>query len=185
MTSASSWIIQRQERGPLPRSDQWRRRPNAALLKNGEVLAIGETISMPSEPYNPSTGSWNATGNTGTAIINPITPLFSNAEVFATVGFQISSRSYSTSKQAINSAELADPSTQAWHHHSFKSALCSCGCCNLGTRVNIAARIFSRCSRRREYQLLIGMPNPIHFAKQLSQGLIVRAIDAHTFDADT
>jgi hypothetical protein len=89
------------------------------------------------------------------------------------------------SKQAINSAELADPSTQAWHHHSFKSALCSCGCCNLGTRVNIAARIFSHCSRRREYQLLIGMPNPIHFAKQLSQGLIVRAIDAHTFDADT
>ena len=96
MTSASSWIIQRQERGALPRSDQWRRRPNAALLKNGEVLAIGETISMHSEPYNPSTGSWNATGNTGTAIINPITPLFSNAEVFATVGFQSSSRSYST-----------------------------------------------------------------------------------------
>jgi hypothetical protein len=29
------------------------------------------------------------------------------------------------------------------------------------------------------------MPNPIHFTKQLSQGLIVRAIDAHTFDADT
>ena len=116
MTSASSWIIQRQERGPLPRSDQWRRRPNAALLKNGEVLAIGETISMPSEPYNPSTGSWNATGNTGTAIINPITPLFSNAEVFATVGFQSSSRSYSTTA-------LYEPSTGQF---TLETGPCNC-----------------------------------------------------------
>ena len=45
-------------------------------------------------------------------------------------------------------------------HHSLKSPACSCVSCNLGSRVNIAARIFSRCSRRREHQLLISMPNP-------------------------
>ena len=39
--------------------------------------------------------------------------------------------------------------------------------------------------RRREHQLLISMPNPSISLKQLSQAFIVRAIDAHTFDADT
>jgi hypothetical protein len=100
------------------------------LLKNGEVLAIGETISMPSEPFNPSTGSWNATGNTGTAIINPITPLFSNAEVFATVGFQSSSRSYSTNR-------LVSPSTDQF---TLETGPCNCSGFNGAVPLSIKNR---------------------------------------------
>src|SRR5207253_1410406 len=77
--------------------------PNAALLQDGQVLAIGESANTPSELYNPSTGAWSATGSTGTTIINPITPRLLNGEVFVTGGFQSGQRSYST-------AALYDPS---------------------------------------------------------------------------
>ena len=47
--------------------------PNAALLLDGQVLAIG----TPSALYNPSTGTWSDTGSMGT-ILNPITSRLSS-----------------------------------------------------------------------------------------------------------
>jgi large repetitive protein len=90
--------------------------PNAALLQNGEVLAIGESINTPSELYNPSTGTWSATGSTGTTIINPITPRLLNSEVFVTGGFRSGNASYST-------AALYDPSTGQF---TLETGPCNC-----------------------------------------------------------
>jgi len=86
------------------------------LLQDGEVLAIGESINTPSELYHPSTGTWSATGSTGTTIINPITPRLPNGEVFVTGGFASGNASYST-------AALYDPSTGQF---TLEAGPCSC-----------------------------------------------------------
>jgi large repetitive protein len=90
--------------------------PNAALLQNGEVLAIGESLGTSSALYNPVTGTWSAAGSTETTIINPITPRLLNGEVFVTGGFQSGQRSYSA-------AVLYDPSTGQF---TVETGPCSC-----------------------------------------------------------
>ena len=135
--------------------------PNA-LLQDGQVLAIGETINTPSAVYDPSTDTWSATGSTGSTILDTITARLLSGEVLTTGGFVSGNRAYSTaaqydpstgqftlengpcqcsgfsgtvlqtgevlaaggiivvpgnpypSYQTIKSAELWDPSTQAW-----------------------------------------------------------------------
>jgi hypothetical protein len=91
--------------------------PHAALLQDGEVLAIGESNNALSELYNPSTGTWSATGTTGTTSINPITPRLPNGDVFVTSGFGSGGiASYST-------AALYDPSTGQF---TLENGPCSC-----------------------------------------------------------
>jgi hypothetical protein len=91
--------------------------PNAALLQNGQVLAIGETLNAPSELYNLSTGTWSATRSTGTTMINPITSLLLNGDVFVTSGF------WSGGIASYSTAALYDPSTGQF---TLESGPCSC-----------------------------------------------------------
>jgi hypothetical protein len=94
--------------------------PNAALLQDGQVLAIGQgsinNFNIPSDLYNPSTGTWSATGSTGTTIPNPITPRLLNGEVLVTGGIQSGNVSYGT-------AVLYEPSTGQF---TQVSGPCSC-----------------------------------------------------------
>jgi hypothetical protein len=92
--------------------------PNAALLQDGEVLAIGN--GSEGVLYNSSTGTWSATGSTGSAMINPITPLLPNGEVFVTGGFHSGRVSYST-------AALYDPSTGQF---TVETGPCRCSAFN-------------------------------------------------------
>ena len=81
------------------------------------MLAIGESNNALSELYNPSTGTWSATGSTGTTSINPITPRLPNGDVFVTSGFGSGgTASYST-------AALYDPSTGQF---TMETGPCSC-----------------------------------------------------------
>ena len=86
------------------------------LLLDGRVLAIEQSNSTPSELYDPSTGTWSATGNTGAFMPNPITLRLSSGEVFVTGSFASGAASYST-------AALYDPSTGQF---TPENGPCSC-----------------------------------------------------------
>src|SRR5258708_31172677 len=59
--------------------------PNAAVLQNGQVLAIGNASCSPGTCsdalYNPSTGSWTTTGPMATFHVDAIPPSLPNAQL--------------------------------------------------------------------------------------------------------
>jgi hypothetical protein len=91
---------------------------NAALLLNGQVLAIG--TNGPSELYSPSRGTWSATGGAGITTLNVITPRLSSGEVLATSGFISGNR-------AESAAALYDPSTGQF---TYLNGPCQCAAFN-------------------------------------------------------
>jgi hypothetical protein len=86
-----------------PRWDQ-----RATLLKNGEVLVTGgnngNTTLDSAELYNPSTGTWRATGNMMVAREEHGAVLLQNGEVLVAGGFD-------SNNQPLATAELYNPST--------------------------------------------------------------------------
>jgi hypothetical protein len=93
---------------------------NAALLLDGQVLAIGQSFNAPSELYSPSSGTWSATGAAGITTLNVITPRLSSGEVLATSGFI-------SGKRAESAAALYDPSTGQF---TYLSGPCQCAAFN-------------------------------------------------------
>jgi WD40 repeat protein len=98
--------------GPMttPRSNQ-----TATLLPNGQVLIAGGNTSSndmsvgPSaELYNPSTGSFTATGSMGTDRYVANAALLPNGQVLIVGGISIPANTY------LSSAELYDPATGAF-----------------------------------------------------------------------
>jgi len=91
--------------------------PSATLLNNGKVLIAGGLVSPISadpsnalksaELYDPSTGSWTATGNLNVARANHTGTLLPNGTVLVSGGNQ----SYFT---YLPDAELYDPETGVW-----------------------------------------------------------------------
>ena len=82
----------------------------AALLNSGKVLVLGGQYQLRhakmiflSELYDPSTGSWTASGNTNGARLNSTATLLANGKVLAAGGSLASATS-----------ELYDPNTGAW-----------------------------------------------------------------------
>ena len=82
----------------------------AVLLNNGKVLVLGgqyqlrhAKIIFLSELYDPSTGTWTASGNTNGAHINSTATLLANGKVLAAGGSLASATS-----------ELYDPNTGTW-----------------------------------------------------------------------
>ncbi len=95
---------------PIPRSRQ------AVLLQNGEVLLAGGfddrvnggSALTSAELYNPSTGTWTATGNMTTPRSGFAFVLLQNGEVLAAGGDQ------APGSQNPSSAELYNPATGTW-----------------------------------------------------------------------
>jgi hypothetical protein len=88
---------------------------NAVLLQNGQVLVAGGTdpnaccgapALSSAELYNPSTGTWTATGNMTSGRESFIMALLSNGEVLAAGG--------DDGNGAINTAEIYNPATGTW-----------------------------------------------------------------------
>jgi Galactose oxidase, central domain/Kelch motif len=86
----------------------------AVLLQNGQVLVAGgynPTACCGAPPlasaelYNPSTGTWTATGSMSTGRIDFTLTLLSNGEVLAAGGFN---------NGALSNAELYNPATGTW-----------------------------------------------------------------------
>jgi N-acetylneuraminic acid mutarotase len=86
----------------------------AVLLKNGQVLVAGgydpnACCGAPplasAELYNPSTGTWTATGSMTTGRVDFDLTLLSNGEALAAGGFNNGS---------LSSAELYNPATGTW-----------------------------------------------------------------------
>ena len=85
---------------------------NAVLLQNGEVLVAGGinastsncTTLASAELYNPSTGTWTATGSMTTGRYDFTITLLSNGEVLAAGG----------ACGPLSSAELYNPATGTW-----------------------------------------------------------------------
>ncbi len=89
--------------------------PAATLLPNGKVLVAGGensssgTAFASAELYDPSSGSWSATGSSmSTARAFPTATLLPNGKVLVAGGFNGSTCT------AFASAELYDPSSDSW-----------------------------------------------------------------------
>jgi hypothetical protein len=94
---------------------------SATLLPNGHVLVSGGVNSIydtntatvsTAEIYNPETGTWTATGSLNVSRAEAATLLLDDGEVLSAGGYNnIGNNSQNT---YLTSAELYDPSTQAW-----------------------------------------------------------------------
>jgi len=96
---------------------QARANHTATLLPNGNVLVCGgviptggQTILASSEIYNPSTGSWTATGSLNTGRWLHTATLLPNGKVLVVGGEGLTG----SSEAVLTSAELYDPSTGVW-----------------------------------------------------------------------
>ncbi|CAF4364452.1 unnamed protein product, partial [Adineta steineri] len=82
----------------------------ASTLANGSVLVAGGYNSHSdhlnsADLYNPSTGTWTATGNMSVGRQHHTASTLANGLILVTAGIRVSS---------LNSAELYNPSTGAW-----------------------------------------------------------------------
>ena len=94
---------------------------SATLLLDGEVLVSGGVNSIyntnnptvtGSEIYNPSTGTWKATGSLHTSRAEAATLLLDDGEVLTAGGYNNTGNNNPSTYPT--SAELYDPSTQVW-----------------------------------------------------------------------
>ena len=102
---------------------------SATLLPDGEVLVSGgvngvystntATVSA-SEIYNPETGRWTATGSLNVSRAEAATLLLDVGEVLSAGGYNNTGNN--AQNTYLTSAELYDPSTQAWTLTSSFSA---------------------------------------------------------------
>jgi hypothetical protein len=82
------------------------------------VLAVD--ISREAELYNPSTGTWRATGGSDVTTLNVITPVLPSGEVLVAGGFISGNR-------AESAASIYDPSTGQF---TFENGPCQCSAFN-------------------------------------------------------
>jgi N-acetylneuraminic acid mutarotase len=114
-----------------PSTDSWtiignlndaRESHTASILTNGKVLVTGGALSTDgniysgttlesTELYDPSTNSWTTTGNLNNARTDHTASVLSDGKVLVTGGAVVTRGSYGN---ALNSAELYDPSTGNW-----------------------------------------------------------------------
>jgi N-acetylneuraminic acid mutarotase len=94
---------------------------SATQLPNGEVLVSGGVNSIyntntntvtGAEIYNPATGRWTATGSLNVSRAQAATLLIADGEVLSAGGYNNTGNN--AQNTYLTSAELYDPSTQAW-----------------------------------------------------------------------
>jgi hypothetical protein len=102
---------------------------SATLLPNGEVLVSGGVNSIydtntntvtGAEIYNPATGTWTATGSLNVSRAQAATLLLDDGKVLSAGGYNNTGNN--AQNTYLTSAELYDPSTQAWTLTSSFSA---------------------------------------------------------------
>ena len=96
--------------------------PSITLLSNGKVLVAGGDGNLAgtntlrsTELYDPTSGTWSATGNLISARVNPSATLLSNGKVLVTSGF--------ANNAFVLTSELYDPTAGTWSATGSLSAV--------------------------------------------------------------
>jgi hypothetical protein len=82
--------------------------PNGKLLVAGGQDGLGGFVLATAELYDPTTGTWTATGSMATARFNHTATLLPNGKVLVASGY------FNNSLQTTKSAELYDPASGTW-----------------------------------------------------------------------
>lgn len=90
----------------------------ATVLANGDVLVCGGTTGSPSSPvpatvaqvYDPTKGTWAATGNLPTPVYDATSTLLADGDVLVAGGLTAGSSPHA----ATSAAQVFDPSTNNW-----------------------------------------------------------------------